>query len=128
MVSGPSLVVRCQTTDYGQRTTDNSACSAVWPAHVPRAHGVEGSNPSTLTCFAQVAERQLPQPVELMTCNGLRGFESLPAHSFACTAMTRRKFQWRNAGLQIRKRQVRSLSGVLVRHGGCSSNGQSAGL
>ena len=26
-----------------------SACSAAWLAHVPRAHGVEGSNPSTLT-------------------------------------------------------------------------------
>lgn len=31
-------------------------------AHVPRAHGVEGSNPSTLT-DAQVAERQLRRAV-----------------------------------------------------------------
>src|SRR3954462_6309806 len=27
----------------------SSACSAAWLAHVPRMHGVEGSNPSTLT-------------------------------------------------------------------------------
>jgi hypothetical protein len=41
----------------------------------------------------------------------LWGFDSLPTHGIA---MMRRKFQWRNARLQIGKRQVRSLPGVRV--------------
>ena len=92
-------------------------------AHVPRAHGVEGSNPSTLTVDdrsicqraemkrAQVAERRLHQTVTLASLSGPRRFESFPAQSL--TRETRRRFQGWNAGLQIRRGQVRSLHGVL---------------
>ena len=58
---------------------------------------------------AQVAERRLHQTVTLASGNGPRRFESFPAQS----CETRRRFQRWNAGLQIRRGQVRSLHGVL---------------
>ena len=43
------------------------------------------------------------------------GFDSLPTHCGCGRYETRRKFQWRNTRLQIGKRQVRSLPGVLMK-------------
>jgi hypothetical protein len=94
-------------------------------AHVFRVHEVEGSSPSTLTegvvvCSAdptrlntrnaQVAERQLRRPVEPLALapTGVR----VPPCALKRKRL-RRKFQRRNARLQIGKRQVRSLRGAL---------------
>ena len=62
---------------------------------------------------AQVAERQLRQPVELLA-HGLRGFESLPAHCGE-NQNAPEVLQWRNPRLQTERWQVRSLHGVLDR-------------